>query len=98
MEVDALDPDSLIAAILRAPADLLWFGGIGTYLKAAHESNAEVGDPANDGHRINGGEVRAKVVGEGANLGVTQAARIEYAMAGGRIDTDFIDNSAGVDC
>jgi glutamate dehydrogenase len=98
IDAETIDPSGLIAAILKAPVDLLWFGGIGTYLKASDESNAEVGDPANDAHRINGRDVRAKVVGEGANLGVTQAGRIEYAAAGGRIDTDFIDNSAGVDC
>jgi glutamate dehydrogenase len=98
IDAETIDPSGLIAAILKAPVDLLWFGGIGTYLKASDESNAEVGDPANDAHRINGRDVRARVVGEGANLGVTQAGRIEYAAAGGRIDTDFIDNSAGVDC
>jgi glutamate dehydrogenase len=98
VDADELDPSSLIAAILKAPVDLLWFGGIGTYVKASGQSNAEVGDPANDAHRVNGAEVRAKVVGEGANLGVTQAGRIEFAESGGRINTDFIDNSAGVDC
>jgi len=98
VDANELDPSSLIAAILKAPADLLWFGGIGTYVKASGQSNAEVGDPANDAHRVNGSELRAKVVGEGANLGVTQAGRIEFAEAGGRINTDFIDNSAGVDC
>ena len=95
---DALDPASLISAILRAPADLLWFGGIGTYVKAASQSNLEVGDTANDVLRVNAEELRVRVVGEGANLGVTQAARIAFALAGGRINTDFIDNSAGVDC
>jgi len=94
---ESLDPSALISAILRAPVDLLWFGGIGTYVKAADQTNAEVMDRANDAHRINGGEVRARVIGEGANLGVTQAGRIEYALTGGRINTDFIDNSAGVD-
>ncbi|WP_116092529.1 NAD-glutamate dehydrogenase [Sphingomonas crusticola] len=98
IDADELDPSGLIAAILKAPADLLWFGGIGTYVKAAFQSNAEVGDPANDAHRVNGAEIRAKVIGEGANLGVTQAGRIEFAESGGRINTDFIDNSAGVDC
>ena len=92
------DPSTLIAAILRAPADLLWFGGIGTYVKAPDETNAEVGDAANDAHRVNADELRARVIGEGANLGVTQAGRIVFALAGGRINTDFIDNSAGVDC
>ncbi len=93
-----IDPVSLISAILRAEVGLLWFGGIGTYLKAASESHGDVGDPANDRLRINAEEVRAKVVGEGANLGVTQAGRIAFASHGGRINTDFIDNSAGVDC
>jgi glutamate dehydrogenase len=93
-----LDPETLINAILKAPVDLLWFGGIGTYIKASGESHAQVGDPANDALRVSGDEVRAKVIGEGANLGVTQAGRIEFALQGGRINTDFIDNSAGVDC
>jgi glutamate dehydrogenase len=93
-----LDPESLISAILKAPVDLLWFGGIGTYVKAAHENNAAVGDPANDALRINGEDLRARVIGEGANLGTTQAGRIEFSLKGGRINTDFIDNSAGVDC
>jgi glutamate dehydrogenase len=92
------DPDALINAILKAPVDLLWFGGIGTYLRASSETDAQVGDPANDALRVTGEEVRAKVIGEGANLGVTQAGRIEFALRGGRINTDFIDNSAGVDC
>lgn len=95
---EELDPESLITAILRAPADLLWFGGIGTYIKASAENNATVGDPANDTLRISGNELRVKVIGEGANLGTTQAGRIEFALKGGRINTDFIDNSAGVDC
>ena len=93
-----IDPDSLIAAILKSPNDLLWFGGIGTYVKSSDESHAEVGDPANDGLRVNGEDLRVKVIGEGANLGVTQEGRIEFALNGGRINTDFIDNSAGVDC
>jgi glutamate dehydrogenase len=93
-----IEPEALITAILRAPIDLLWFGGIGTYVKAPQENNVAVGDPANDALRIDGTEVRAKVIGEGANLGVTQAGRIAFALAGGRINTDFIDNSAGVDC
>lgn len=93
-----MDPESLISAVLKAPVDLLWFGGIGTYIKAAAESHAAVGDPANDGLRVNAGEVKARVIGEGANLGLTQAGRIEYGLAGGRSNTDFIDNSAGVDC
>ncbi len=96
--VGELDPASLISAILKAPADLLWFGGIGTYVKAASENNVAVGDPANDRLRVNAEELRVTAIGEGANLGVTQAARIAFAQAGGRINTDFIDNSAGVDC
>jgi len=98
IEDDVLDPSALIAAILRSEVDLLWFGGIGTYVKASSETNAEVGDRANEAHRVDGDQVRAKVIGEGANLGVTQAGRIAFALNGGRINTDFIDNSAGVDC
>ena len=95
---DVLDPSALIAAILKAPVDLLWFGGIGTYVKAKSETNAEVGDRANEAHRVDGDQLRVRVIGEGANLGVTQAGRIAFASKGGRINTDFIDNSAGVDC
>ncbi len=98
IETDEVEPAALIAAILKSRADLIWFGGIGTYIKAASEPNASVGDPANDANRVNAEDVRAKVVGEGANLGVTQAARIAFSLKGGRINTDFIDNSAGVDC
>jgi glutamate dehydrogenase len=94
----ALAPPELLTAILQAPVDLLWNGGIGTYVKASTESHVEVGDKANDAIRINGKQVRAKVVGEGGNLGLTQRGRIEYAICGGHICTDFIDNSAGVDC
>jgi glutamate dehydrogenase len=94
---DSLAPADLINAILKAPAELLYLGGIGTYVKARHEANADVGDKANDAVRINGDELRVKVIGEGANLGLTQAGRIEFAEKGGRIDTDAIDNSAGVD-
>ncbi|HET7280721.1 MAG TPA: NAD-glutamate dehydrogenase domain-containing protein [Sphingomicrobium sp.] len=94
----ALDPTSLINAILKSPVDLLWFGGIGTYIKSSAQSNADVGDPSNDALRASADELRAKVIGEGANLGITQAGRIEFAEHGGRINTDFIDNSAGVDC
>jgi glutamate dehydrogenase len=93
-----LEPEALITAILKAPVDLMWFGGIGTYVKAPQQNHIEVGDPANDGLRVDATEVRAKVIGEGANLGVTQAGRIAFSLAGGRINTDFIDNSAGVDC
>ncbi|HEY6737910.1 MAG TPA: NAD-glutamate dehydrogenase [Actinopolymorphaceae bacterium] len=92
-----LTPAELIRAILRAPVDLLWNGGIGTYVKASSESHADVGDKANDVVRVDGGRLRAKCVGEGGNLGFTQLGRIEYAQHGGRINTDFIDNSAGVD-
>ena len=101
--VAELAPAELISACLRAPVDLLWNGGIGTYVKATAESHAQVGDKANDGLRVNGAEMRARAVGEGGNLGLTQLGRIEYAMRGGesgkggRINTDFIDNSAGVD-
>jgi glutamate dehydrogenase len=95
---DELSPSDLMTAILKSPADLCWFGGIGTYVKARSESNADVGDRANDAHRVDAEDVRAKVIGEGANLGLTQAARIAFAKRGGRINTDFIDNSAGVDC
>ena len=91
-------PSQLMSAILAKDADLLWFGGIGTYVKATSENHIEVGDPANDKIRIDARQLHAKVVGEGANLGITQAARIEFAANGGRINTDFIDNSAGVDC
>jgi len=93
----AMAPADLIRAILAAPVDLLWNGGIGTYVKAATESSTDVGDKANDAVRVNGRDLRAKVVGEGGNLGLTQRGRVEYALAGGRINTDAIDNSAGVD-
>jgi glutamate dehydrogenase len=95
--VVALSPDELIAGILAAPVDLLWNGGIGTYVKASYESDADVGDRSNDAVRIDGARVRARVIGEGGNLGLTQAGRIEYSLAGGLVNTDFIDNSAGVD-
>lgn len=93
-----MEPSALISAILKAPVDLIWFGGIGTYVKDRAESHLDVGDPANDRIRVDAQALRAKAIGEGANLGVTQAARIAFSMAGGRINTDFIDNSAGVDC
>jgi glutamate dehydrogenase len=95
--LEALTPAELINACLKAPVDLLWNGGIGTYVKASAEAHAQVGDKANDGVRVNGDEVRARCVGEGGNLGMTQLGRIEYAQCGGRVNTDFIDNSAGVD-
>ena len=92
-----MTPAEVIHRVLQAPADLLFNGGIGTYVKATDEGHTEVGDRANDPVRVNGSQVRARVVGEGGNLGFTQRGRIEYALAGGRINTDFIDNSAGVD-
>ena len=95
---EALSPNDLIRAILRAPVDLLWNGGIGTYVKASTETHAEAGDKANDALRVDGRELRAQVIGEGGNLGLTQRGRIEYALAGGRLNNDAIDNSAGVDC
>ena len=94
---DTLTPTELVNAILKAPVDLLYNGGIGTYVKAARETHAQVGDRANDALRVNGRELRCKVVVEGGNLGCTQLGRIEYAQAGGRINTDAIDNSGGVD-
>jgi len=97
VEDDALSGEDLIKAILRMPVDLLWNGGIGTYVKAASERNADVGDSSNDSVRVNANELRCRVVGEGGNQGFTQLGRIEYARAGGRINTDAIDNSAGVD-
>ena len=97
LKVDQLTPAELISAILKARVELLYLGGIGTYVKSAGESHLDVGDKANDLVRVNGRDLRCRVVGEGANLGFTQAGRIEYAIAGGRIDTDAIDNSAGVD-
>ncbi|HWN07344.1 MAG TPA: NAD-glutamate dehydrogenase [Steroidobacteraceae bacterium] len=98
LDASAAPPNDVIRAILRMPVDLLWNGGIGTYVKSADESHAEIGDRANDAVRVNGSELRCRVVGEGGNLGFSQRGRIEYAAAGGRINTDFIDNSAGVNC
>jgi glutamate dehydrogenase len=98
LEVDTIDPVSLISAILKAPVDLIWFGGIGTYVKASSQAHSNVGDPTNDALRVDASELRAKVIGEGANLAITQGARIEFSALGGRCNTDFIDNSAGVDC
>jgi glutamate dehydrogenase len=95
---EALTPDELIRAILRAPVDLLWNGGIGTYVKARSETDADVGDRANDPVRVTASELRCRVVGEGGNLGFTQLARVEFAIAGGRINTDAIDNVGGVNC
>jgi glutamate dehydrogenase len=98
VEDEALTPNEVINALLKAEADLLWNGGIGTYVKASEETNAEVGDRSNDALRADARELRCRVVGEGGNLGFTQRGRIEYALGGGRIYTDSIDNSAGVDC
>ncbi|HEY0165260.1 MAG TPA: NAD-glutamate dehydrogenase domain-containing protein, partial [Sphingomicrobium sp.] len=98
IQSSTVDPATLINAILRAQVDLIWFGGIGTYVKASSQSHADVGDPANDAIRANANELRARAIGEGANLAITQAGRIEFADKGGRINTDFIDNSGGVDC
>ncbi|MDE2752404.1 MAG: NAD-glutamate dehydrogenase, partial [Gemmatimonadota bacterium] len=95
-DVESLDGESLIRAVLRAPVDLLWNGGIGTYVKADRESHADAGDTSNDPVRVDAGDIRARVVGEGGNLGFTQAARVEYALGGGRINTDALDNSGGV--
>ena len=93
-----IEPNELIRAILRANVDLFWSGGIGTFVKASTESNFEVGDRTNDAIRVDANELRVKVIGEGGNLGLTQLARVQYAMEGGLIYTDFIDNSAGVNC
>ncbi|MDP6879752.1 MAG: NAD-glutamate dehydrogenase, partial [Alteromonas macleodii] len=93
-----MTPNELIHNILKMPVDLLWNGGIGTYIKSKKESHSDVGDRANDDLRVNGRDVQAKIVGEGGNLGLTQLGRIEYASNGGRVNTDFIDNVGGVDC
>jgi glutamate dehydrogenase len=94
----SMTPNELIHNILKMPVDLIWNGGIGTYIKSSRESHTDVGDRANDSLRVNGKEVKAKIIGEGGNLGVTQLGRIEYAANGGRLNTDFIDNAGGVDC
>ncbi len=91
-------PNELIRAMLQASTDLLWFGGIGTYIKSSHESNSDVGDRSNDTVRVDADQVKARVIGEGANLGVTQLGRVAFALKGGRLNTDAVDNSAGVDC
>src|SRR5690554_2459956 len=91
-------PNELISALLGAEVDLIWNGGIGTYIKAGDETHAEVGDKANDGLRVDAGQIRARVIGEGGNLGLTQRARMELAQQGCRLNTDFIDNAGGVDC
>ena len=98
IQADKLPPTELLNALLKAPVDLLWNGGIGTYVKSSQESHADVGDKANDALRVNGCELRAKVVGEGGNLGMTQLGRVEYNLNGGAGNTDFIDNAGGVDC
>ncbi|MBU5615623.1 NAD-glutamate dehydrogenase [Psychrobacter sp. TAE2020] len=98
ISADTLAPNDFISALLLAPVDLIWNGGIGTYVKSANESHADVGDRANDALRVDGGQLRTAVVGEGGNLGFTQQGRIEYAQTGGRIYTDAIDNSGGVNC
>ena len=98
IDVDHLPPNELISHLLRAPVDLLWNGGIGTYVKASSESNMDVGDKSNDGLRVDARELRCRVVGEGGNLGMTQLARVEFGLAGGRCNTDFVDNAGGVDC
>jgi glutamate dehydrogenase len=98
IEADRLTPSELIRALLRAPVDLLWNGGIGTYVKATAENNADVGDKANDAVRVDASQLRCRVVGEGGNLGFTQRGRVEYALGGGRINTDAIDNAGGVNC
>ncbi|NAW68784.1 NAD-glutamate dehydrogenase [Vibrio sp. V30_P3S12P165] len=97
-EKRSLAPNELIKLILKMKVDLLWNGGIGTYIKSSNESHADVGDRANDMVRINGNEVQAKIIGEGGNLGMTQLGRVEYALSGGRVNTDFVDNVGGVDC
>ncbi|HKJ76120.1 MAG TPA: NAD-glutamate dehydrogenase, partial [Gammaproteobacteria bacterium] len=95
---DQLTPDEVIQALLRAPADLLWNGGIGTFVKSSDESHDDADDRANDNIRVDAAALRCKVIGEGGNLGMTQNGRIEFARRGGRVNTDFIDNSGGVDC
>ncbi|MEI8320577.1 MAG: NAD-glutamate dehydrogenase [Alphaproteobacteria bacterium] len=95
---DVVTPNELAVALLKAPVDLLWLGGIGTYVKSASETHQQVGDKTNDALRINGEDLQCKIVGEGANLGFTQKGRIEYALKGGALNRDAIDNSAGVDC
>jgi len=98
ISADKLAPTELLNALLKAPVDLIWNGGIGTYVKSSQESHVDVGDKANDGLRVDGCELRAKVVGEGGNLGMTQLGRVEFGLHGGASNTDFIDNAGGVDC
>ncbi|MEH6909892.1 MAG: NAD-glutamate dehydrogenase [Oceanicoccus sp.] len=98
IDADRLTPTALIHEILKAPVDLLWNGGIGTYVKSSQETHAQAGDKANDSLRVDARELRCKVIGEGGNLGITQLSRVEFALQGGSTNTDFIDNAAGVDC
>lgn len=98
IEAGSATPVEIIRAILKMPVDLLWNGGIGTYVKSSEETHAEIGDRSNDAVRVDGRELRCRVVGEGGNLGLSQRGRVEYAATGGRINTDFIDNSGGVNC
>ncbi|MGH8570207.1 MAG: NAD-glutamate dehydrogenase domain-containing protein, partial [Gammaproteobacteria bacterium] len=98
LQAERLTPAELIRALLKAPVDLLWNGGIGTFVKAQAESHAEIGDRSNDGVRVDAHELRCRVIAEGGNLGLTQQGRIEYALRGGRLNTDAIDNCGGVDC
>ncbi|MEK6734316.1 MAG: NAD-glutamate dehydrogenase [Pseudomonadota bacterium] len=98
LPVDKITPNEMIKVLLTAEVDLLWNGGIGTYVKASFETNEQVGDKTNDNLRCNGSDLKCKIIGEGGNLGLTQYGRIEYARKGGRLNTDAIDNSAGVDC
>ncbi|WP_245929130.1 NAD-glutamate dehydrogenase [Agarilytica rhodophyticola] len=98
ISADKLAPNDLISELLKAPVDLIWNGGIGTYVKASWETHSDVGDKANDSLRVNGNELRCKVFGEGGNLGLTQLGRVEFELNGGACNTDFIDNAAGVDC
>ncbi|GAA0529996.1 hypothetical protein GCM10009545_35580 [Saccharopolyspora thermophila] len=97
VQAESLTPPELVQALLRAPVDVLWNGGVGTFVKASTQTHADAADPVNDAIRVDADQLRARVVVEGGNLGLTQRARIEFALRGGRINTDFIDNSAGVD-
>ncbi len=98
INAEQLTPNELICALLQAPVDLIWNGGIGTYVKSSQQTHAEIGDKANDGLRVDGGQLRCKIFGEGGNLGMSQLGRIEYGLTGGACNTDFIDNAGGVDC